>query len=101
VAVDNIVNMGFAAPFIDDDVTFGDTLVDLLRKHRVTSLFVCRDSPAETMTPLQRSVLNAADCLIQFCVEGLETYFEIKKTRGMRHRRGTISLNLDQLDQAT
>ena len=100
VALDNIANMGFGAPFIDHDVTFGDTLVDLLRKERVTSLYVCRDSPEEAMTSLQRSVLNAADCLIQFSREGSQTYFEIKKSRGMQHRRGIISLNLNQLEQA-
>jgi KaiC/GvpD/RAD55 family RecA-like ATPase len=100
VALDNIVNMGFAAPFIDHDVTFGDTLIDLLRKERVTSLYVCRDSPDEAMTALQRSVLNAADCLIQFSREGPQAYFEVKKSRGMQHRRGVISLNLEHLEQA-
>jgi KaiC/GvpD/RAD55 family RecA-like ATPase len=95
VAVDNVVNMDFSAPFISDDVTFGDTLVDLMRKHRVTSLFVCRDGAGESMTAFQRSVLNSAECLIQFSMEGSTAYFEVKKSRGMCHKRGLVPIELD------
>src|SRR5208337_2568989 len=88
VVVDNIVNMELGCPFISADHTFGDTLVDLLRKHRVTSLFVCREEIRNSEARLQQSIVNGADCMLRFTVHDAKRHVEIRKSRGMHHQTG-------------
>jgi KaiC/GvpD/RAD55 family RecA-like ATPase len=90
VVVENIVNLEVGCPFVAGDQTFGDTLVDLMRKHGVTSLFVCRDEMGKEGACLQQSILNNADCLIQFSLRDSKSYVEVKKSRGTHHQRGAV-----------
>jgi len=102
VSVDAIATWELGCPFVRADHTFGDTLVELLRKHRVTSLFVCNNISGQRGSVLQESIVNSCDCLIHFQnlpVKGTpEPHVGIEKTRTMRHRRGTFRLQIDSLD---
>jgi KaiC/GvpD/RAD55 family RecA-like ATPase len=88
VVLDNVVNLELGCPFISADQTFGDTLVDLLRKHGVTSVFVCREALGRDGACLQQTILNNADCLIEFSIKDSRSYIEVKKSRGTHHKRG-------------
>jgi KaiC/GvpD/RAD55 family RecA-like ATPase len=101
VVVDNIVNMELGCPFISADHTFGDTLVDLLRKHRVTSLFVCREEIRNSEARLQQSIVNGADCMLRFTVRDAKRHVEIRKSRGMHHQTGPCPLENGDVDIAS
>ncbi len=102
VSVDSVAAWELGCPFVRADHTFGETLVELLRKHRTTSLFVCNNVSGQRGSVLQQSIVNSSDCLINFQtlpVKGTpEPHFGIEKTRTMRHRRGTFRLQLDSSD---
>jgi KaiC/GvpD/RAD55 family RecA-like ATPase len=107
VMIDNVSHWGLSCPFVQEDRTFGDTLVDLLRRHQVTSLFTCNDFSEPDGSALRQSVVDSADCLIQFQrVDFRGTYhvmLRILKTRGMRHRRESFELVIgtDTIDVRT
>lgn len=96
VMVDNVAHWEMTCPFIQDEHTFGDTLVDLARRHQVTSLFICGDVTQSKVGILQQSIIDSADCLIQFSrVEFRGAYkvmLRVIKTRGMKHRRESFEL---------
>lgn len=52
-------------PFIKDDKTFGATLIDFLRSHHLTTLALCPDQPNAADSTIHRSLLQAADTLIE------------------------------------
>ena len=97
--VDNISHWDLSCPFVQEEKTFGDTLVDLLRKHQVTTLLTCNDLGEASESTLQRSVIDSADCLLQFHrIEYRGAYhvmFRVLKTRGMRHEREFCELVID------
>lgn len=101
VAVESIRSWDLGCPFVQADETFGETLVEVLRKHRVTSLFLCSGTAGRRDSVLQEAIVNAADCVIDFHVLPVrstpERHIEIKKTRTMHHRRGIFRFNLDTL----
>jgi KaiC/GvpD/RAD55 family RecA-like ATPase len=107
VMIDNIGHWGFSCPYIREDETFGDTLIELLRRHGVTSIITCGEPGSHPESVLQRSVLDNADCLIQF--ERVEfrgasrIMIRILKTRDMSHRRDYFELlsNSDSLEVKT
>ena len=84
---------------MQEELTFGDTLVDLLRRHQVTSLFTCNDMSDVKSSALQQSIVDNADCVIQFQrVEFRGVYhviFRVLKTRGMKHRREAFEMVLE------
>ena len=96
--VDNLGHWEMTCPFIKGEPTFGDTLVDFARRHQVTSLFVCNDDQQNSEVVLQRSVIDNADCLIQFrriaFRGGYKVILRIVKTRGMKHRRESFELHV-------
>jgi KaiC/GvpD/RAD55 family RecA-like ATPase len=96
VVVDNIEHWDLSCPFIQAEPTFGDTLIDLLRRNDLTSLLICEDFTPESGSLLQRSVVANADCVIQFIrLEFGGRYhvmIRILKTRGMKHRREFFEL---------
>jgi KaiC/GvpD/RAD55 family RecA-like ATPase len=97
VVVDNIGHWELSCPFVRDDETFADTLVSLLQKHNVTSLFICGD-PAEN-TPVQSPILDRADLLVSF--EHFEfrghrrVALRVLKTRSMKHPRQAEEITFD------
>ena len=101
VAVESVPSWDLGCPFVQADETFGETLVELLRKHRVTSLFLCSEISGRAGSVLQEAIRNAADCVIDFHVLPVkstpERHIEIKKTRTMHHRRGIFRFNLETL----
>jgi KaiC/GvpD/RAD55 family RecA-like ATPase len=94
VVVDNIAHMDMGCPFVTADQTFGDTLVELLRKHQVTSLFVCSSRLMSGRDAIQHSILNNADCKMYITRSSEDAAIEIRKSRGMRHSRDPVPLKL-------
>ena len=96
VMIDNIGHWGFSCPYVREDETFGDTIIEMLRRRNVTSIITCGEPGTQPESVLQRSVLDNADCLIQF--ERVEfrgssrIMIRILKTRDMTHRRECFEL---------
>lgn len=99
VMVDNISHWEFSCPFIGNDPTFGNTLIDFLRRERVTTLVVCGESRVESNSVLQTSVIHAADSVIafdRFEYRGLDRVtVKAQKTRAMCHRREAFEIFFD------
>lgn len=66
VVVDDVAHLETSCPFVRDDETFGDTLVDFLRSHRVSSLFICGKPSPNLRHVVQQPILDKANCIIQF-----------------------------------
>src|SRR6185295_6363134 len=66
VMIDDVAYWEMSCPSIRDDQTFGDTLIEFLRRHRVTSLLACGDLSADLHSVVQRPIMDAADCSIKF-----------------------------------
>ena len=94
VVVDNLANMEFGCPFVAADRTFADTLVDLLRKHGVTSLFICRQQFWSEGAWIQQGILNNADCLVHFDVVDSKSSIHVRKSRGMHHQAEPVTFRL-------
>jgi len=97
VMIDDVAYWEMSCPFIRDDETFGDTLVDFLRRNQVTSLLACGElSKTKHPVVVQQAIIDAADCTIEF--DQLEfrginhVMVRVSKTRGMRHRRESFEL---------
>lgn len=96
VMIDDVAYWEMSCPFIRDDETFGDTLVDFLRRNQVTSLLACGELAKTKHSVVQQAIIDAADCTIEF--DQLEfrginhVMVRVSKTRGMRHRRESFEL---------
>lgn len=66
VMVDNIAHWEMSCPFIRDDEAFGNTLLDFLRRHKVTSLVICDEPSRDARSVLQQSIVDNADCVLRF-----------------------------------
>jgi KaiC/GvpD/RAD55 family RecA-like ATPase/ABC-type glycerol-3-phosphate transport system substrate-binding protein len=99
VMVDGIAHWEMSCPFIRDDETFADTLVDYLRRRGVTSLLICEEQSLSMNSALQRPIIDNADCVIQF--DRFEfrgkhrVMLKVLKSRGMMHRRESFDLSLN------
>jgi KaiC/GvpD/RAD55 family RecA-like ATPase len=93
--VDNVSNWDLTCPFIKEDETFGDTLVDLLRRLGLTSVFICSEA-TERDAFAQRSIIDNAQCLIRLTVVdhrgSTRVMARVVKSRGMRHKREAFEL---------
>ena len=100
--VDNLSHWEMTCPFVQAESTFGDTLVEFARRHQVTSLFVCSDNLQASQGVLQRSIIDNANCVIQFRRIDFRGAYKIilrvVKTRSMRHRRESFELLVDGSD---
>jgi KaiC/GvpD/RAD55 family RecA-like ATPase len=98
VMVDGIAHWEMSCPFIRDDETFADTLVDYMRKHGVTTLLVCEEQSAGNRSALQRPIIDSADAVIQFDryeFRGKQNVLlKVRKSRDMMHRRESFNLSL-------
>lgn len=98
VMVDNVAHWEKSCPQVREDETFGDTLVDFLRRQGVTSLFTCGELPKDLPSVLQWPIIDSADCVIQlghFEHRGVSrVMLKVAKTRGMRHRQESFELAL-------
>jgi KaiC/GvpD/RAD55 family RecA-like ATPase len=96
--VDGVEYWEATNPFVRADQTFGDTLVDVLRRNGVTSLFICGEPGPGGFGGVQRPIVERADCLIQlerFGFRGADRVkLRIRKTSDMRHRHETFELAL-------
>jgi KaiC/GvpD/RAD55 family RecA-like ATPase len=96
VMVDNVSHWEMSCPFLDEDVTFGDTLVDLMRRYNMTSLFICGAIDPSDHSTIQSPIIDGADCAIQFDrfeYRGIRRVtIKVNKTRTMNHRRESFEL---------
>jgi len=96
VMVDSISHWEMSCPVIRGDETFADTLLEFLRRQNVTSLLVCGTTPTEGSFAIQRSVIDGADCTIDFDRIEFRGIHRIMiralKTRSMNHRRESFEL---------
>lgn len=99
VMIDDVAYWEMSCPSVRDDETFGDTLVDFLRRNQVTSLLACGELAKSKHSGVQEAIIDAADCTIEF--DQLEfrginhVMVRVIKTRGMRHRREFFELISD------
>ena len=97
VMIDNVTHWELA-PYVREDEAFGETLLELLRAHRVTALLTCGESEGRD-SALNRSVIDGVDCLIQ-CdrVEfrgSNRVMIRVLKSRDMAHQRELFELSAD------
>lgn len=94
--IDDLDQWELTCPFIRDDPTFGNTLVDLLRSMNVTTLAIC--GPDEGALAMQRSIAHRSAVLIDFHrVEFAGTQrvmLRAIKSRSMAHRREAFEIGL-------
>ncbi len=97
VLVDDVRNWVLSCPFIREDSTFGDTLIELFRTYGLTSCFVCTDAPTDPPDALQDMIVSNADCSIQltpYTIKGVvRSIVRVTKTRAMDHQRGLFELS--------
>jgi KaiC/GvpD/RAD55 family RecA-like ATPase len=98
IMIDNVAHWEMSCPFVRDDDTFGDTLLDFLRRQKLTSLLTCGDPTTATQSVVQKSIIDGADCLIRFDrIDFRGTHrvmIQVLKTRGMRHRGESFEVTL-------
>ncbi len=96
VMVDNVPHWELACPFVKGDQTFADTLLSLFRGQGCATLLTC--SPIGTGSDLQKTIIDAADCVIEFSsiqARGASRVLvRVTKTRTMEHSRETFELLL-------
>lgn len=99
VMLDNIAYWEMNCPFIGNDKTFGNILLDFLRAKGVTSLIVCGEPQGDSTFSLQHSIIDGADCVInlnRFRFRGMNRIvLSILKSHDMRHRREAFELIFD------
>jgi KaiC/GvpD/RAD55 family RecA-like ATPase len=97
IMIDNIGHWELTCPYIRADQTFGTTLVNFLRRRRLTSLLVCGAS-SEHLS-LQKSITDSAQVIINFDrrrYRGVQrVLLSISKTAGMLHNREALELIRD------
>jgi KaiC/GvpD/RAD55 family RecA-like ATPase len=99
VTVDDVRSWVLSCPFLREDATFGDTLVELFRKYGVTSCFVCSEATTDHNSVLRDMIISNADCEIQLLSHNFRgaarSIIQVAKTREMSHRRELFELNVD------
>ncbi|HEX6288064.1 MAG TPA: ATPase domain-containing protein [Herpetosiphonaceae bacterium] len=99
VMIDDIAHWELSCPLVRAEETFGDTLVEFLRRKNVTSLYVCGEVEPETAFVLQRSIANNADCGIEFNrfeYGGIQRVtLRVLRSHGMAHRRESFEVTFD------
>lgn len=102
VVLDNVANWELSCPFVREDETFGSTLVDLMRRYRRTSLFICTGTSRDPRSVIQRSIIDNADCVIKLDkVQTQDTHrvmVRVLKTRDMAHEKKQFELVLEGND---
>jgi KaiC/GvpD/RAD55 family RecA-like ATPase len=97
VLVDDVRNWVLSCPFIREDSTFGDTLIELFRTYGITSCFICTEAPTDQPSALQEMIVSNADCSIQltpYTIKGaVRSVVRVTKTRAMDHQRGLFELS--------
>lgn len=98
IMIDNVSHWEMSCPFVREDETFADTLMDYLRRQHVTSLFVCSPHAAHEGAVLQSSIVDSANVLIEFHrIEfraAQRVILRVLKTRAMKHKRESFDLLL-------
>ena len=98
VTVDDVRNWILSCPFLREDATFGDTLVELLRKYGVTSCFVCSEAPTDHDSALREMIISNADCEIRLLSHNFKgaakSIVRVSKTSDMAHRRELFELSV-------
>jgi KaiC/GvpD/RAD55 family RecA-like ATPase len=98
VMIDNVSHWEMTCPLLRADETFGDTMLDFLRRQKVTSLLVCGADQSDREALLQRSIIDGADCVVDFdrfeFRGGHRVMVRVLKTRGMSHRHESFELSV-------
>lgn len=98
VMIDNISHWEMSCPFIRDDEAFGNTLLDFLRRRRVTSLIICGEPSRDARSVLQQSIMDNADCVLKFSRSESDTderqriFMRVVKTHNIEARRDYYEL---------
>ncbi len=96
VTVDDVRSWILSCPFLREDATFGDTLVELFRKYSVTSCFVCSEAATNHDSALGEMIISNADCEIRLLSHNFKgaakSIVRVSKTREMSHRRELFEL---------
>ncbi|MFL6283938.1 MAG: RAD55 family ATPase [Pyrinomonadaceae bacterium] len=96
VMIDNISHWEMSCPFIRDDEAFGNTLLDFLRRRRVTSLIICGEPSRDARSVLQQSIVDNADCVLRFSRSGnrgrQRIYMRVVKTHNIEAREDYFEL---------
>lgn len=99
VTVDNVRSWVLSCPFLREDATFGDTVVELFRKNGVTSCFVCSEVATDQDSALREMIISNADCEIRLLSHNFKgaakSIVQVAKTREMSHRRELFELAMD------
>jgi KaiC/GvpD/RAD55 family RecA-like ATPase len=99
VLLHEVTALDHSCPFIRDDNTFADTLIEFLRRRQVATLASFAETSSDTESPIRQSLLQSADTLIE--LERLEYHgrqrilLSIQLTPGMTHRREQFELTGD------
>jgi KaiC/GvpD/RAD55 family RecA-like ATPase len=100
VLIDDVARWEMSSPFVRAEETFGETLVEFLRKKGVTAVYICHELEDAAVSSLQASLIENADCLIELeKVEFRGQYrvmLRVVKARGLLHRRDSFELCLDR-----
>lgn len=88
---DDLTHLEASCPFIREDRTFADTLVEFLRKRGVTCLMICGEAGSATDSVIQRPLLYIADCVLHFeriVFRGASHVLgRVVRARSMKHSR--------------
>lgn len=99
VTVDDVRSWVLSCPFLREDATFGDTVVELFRKYGVTSCFVCSEAATDHDSALREMIISNADCEIRLLSHNFKgaakSIVQVAKTREMSHRRELFELTMD------
>lgn len=90
VVFDNAEDWDLNCPFLTADPIFGATLVELLRRYSITTMFAMHANRSEAiMDPVENALYNAADVVLDLGVveyRGAQRpIFRVNKTRTMNH----------------
>jgi KaiC/GvpD/RAD55 family RecA-like ATPase len=100
VMIDDLAHWEMSSPLVQADLVFGDTLVEIMRRRKVTCIFLCGDMLGERLSSVQRPILDNADCMIQlarYVFGGVpKIMLQVVKTRSMRHLSNAFELTLDR-----
>ncbi|MEN6428070.1 MAG: ATPase domain-containing protein [Phycisphaerales bacterium] len=99
VMVDNVTHWDMSCPFMAEDPTFGDTLVEFLRRRGVTSLIVTGDLENRG-SRTQEAIVDDADCVLGLTRfefrGGIQVLGRIHKTRTMKHKQDAFEIHVNK-----
>ena len=88
VLIDNIAHWEMSGHFIRDDEAFGNILLEFLRRQPMTTMVICGETSPGECSVLQRSIIDNADCVIQFDRKGSKVRGRVVMSHMMMEHQG-------------